>query len=90
MAERKDQSEAVTYDSGRHSVIERRYQDQPGRSFYQGIMNVREDARLVSRDHPIGAALAHVRRWGPLFLLVLAANTVIATLAWRLVGLFLN
>jgi hypothetical protein len=53
-------------------------------------MNVREDARRISRDHPIGEALAYVRRWGPLFLLVLVANIVIATLAWRLVGLLLK
>jgi hypothetical protein len=65
------------------------YQDQQGRSFYQGIMNVREDARPASRD-PIGAALAYGRRWGPLLLLVLGANTLIATLAWMVVGLFLN
>jgi hypothetical protein len=52
-------------------------------------MNVREHARPSSGD-PIGAALAYWRRWGPLFLLVLTANTVIATLAWMVVGLFLK
>jgi hypothetical protein len=65
------------------------YQDQPGRSFNQGIMSVREDAR-PARSDPIGAALAYGRRWGPLFLMMLVANTVIATLAWMVVGLFLN
>jgi hypothetical protein len=53
-------------------------------------VNVREDDRPVSRDHPIGAALAYGCRWGPLFLMMLVANTVIATLAWMVVGLFLN
>ena len=54
-----------------------------------GITNVREDARPTSGDQ-IGAALAHCRRWGPLFLLIFVANTFIATLAWTVVGLFLN
>ena len=53
-----------------------------------GITNVREDARPTS--NLIGAALAHCRRWGPLFLLILVANTFIATLAWTVIGLFLN
>ena len=52
-------------------------------------MSVRQNARLTSRD-PIGAALAYGRRWGPLFLLVLVANTIIAMAAWVIVGLFLN
>jgi hypothetical protein len=52
-------------------------------------MNVREGARPASRD-PIGAALAYARRWGALFLLVLVANTIMATLAWMLVSLLLK
>jgi hypothetical protein len=48
------------------------------------VLHVREDARPASRQ-PIGAWW-----WGELFLLVLAANTIIATVAWMLVGLLLN
>jgi hypothetical protein len=29
-------------------------------------------------------------RWGPLFLLILAANTAVASIAWVVVGLFMN
>lgn len=67
----------------------RRHQDEAMAQLLQGTTNVREDARPTSRD-PIGAALAYGRRWGPLFLLVLVANTLIATLAWMVVGLLMN
>jgi hypothetical protein len=50
--------------------------------------HIREDARPAS-GQPVGAP-AFWHRWGELFLLVLAANTIIATLAWVLVGLLLN
>ena len=67
----------------------RRYQDSVRALLLPGITNVREDARPQAGDL-IGAALAHCRRWGPLFLLILVANTFIATLAWTVIGLFLN
>jgi hypothetical protein len=54
----------------------------------QGTTNVREDARPTSADP--GVRLDYWRRWEALFLLVLAANTVIATLAWILVDLLLK
>jgi hypothetical protein len=43
-----------------------------------------------ARPAQVGAALAYYRRWGPLVLLVLAADVSIATLAWIIGGLFLN
>jgi hypothetical protein len=49
---------------------------------------MREDARPASGP-PVGAP-AFWHRWGELSLLVIAANTIIATLAWVLVGLLLN
>jgi hypothetical protein len=53
-----------------------------------GNPHMSEDARPASGE-PIGA-LAYWHRWAALFLLALAANTIIATLAWVVVGLVLK
>jgi hypothetical protein len=45
---------------------------------------------LTAREDRFGAWLDYCRRWGSLFLLVLVANTVIATLAWTVVGMLLK
>jgi len=50
-------------------------------------MNVKEDARPGNRTVP---ALEYCRRWGPLVVLVLAADVFVAILAWVMAGLFLN
>ena len=50
---------------------------------------MRNGTHPATRD-AVGAALAYCRRWGPLVLLVLAADVFLATLAWFLVGLLLK
>ena len=68
----------------------RRYEEPQGRNvFFRELRNVRNGAHPTG-GNPVGAALAYCRRWGPLVLLVLAANVFLATLAWSLVGLFLK
>jgi hypothetical protein len=50
---------------------------------------VRRDAHPVSADK-VGAGLGAARRWGPLLLLALVSNLLVATVAWFVVGLVLE
>jgi hypothetical protein len=68
----------------------RRYQENTRAQLFQGTMNVREGARRGGGKDPLGKALVHFRKWGPLVLVLLAADGVVATSAWFLVGLFLR
>ena len=72
-------------------TIARSYEDITG--VRQGIRNMDEKAGPALRDQ-ISARLFDRRssepRWSLLLLALIAGNTVVATIAWFLVGLFFN